>query len=287
FAMDVNAIWAPHALRSIALILSSLSALGLDGERLSSLAPGIDSTPLGEYRREPAALDRAVEIWRGARRHFEVTLPPAEVQRRVNARLARLPESERRYWQKISADGAASTDSLFFLALSLDAAGKPIPVVNTDVATGMFLDNFAASGKPGDKGTIERDASTLVLPYPVGLLVDSLGPLVANDAYASTPIWERFSKDTYHSPRVVWGREVNLISLGLAKVPGSALQSWLQRVLAAVDASGLGYNELWSYRIEGDRLRPTRYGTSSDVQLWNTTDLAVEFVLSRLALPPR
>ncbi len=185
FAMDVNAIWAPHALRSIALILSSLSELGLEGERLSSLAPGIDSTPLGEYRRNPAALDRAVEVWRGARRHFEVTLPPADVRRQVNARLARLPAPERRYWQKIAADRAASTDSLFFLALSLDADGKPIPVVNTDIATGLFLENFAASGKPGDKGTAERDASTLVLPYPVGLLVDSLGPLVANDAYAS------------------------------------------------------------------------------------------------------
>ncbi len=80
---------------------------------------------------------------------------------------------------------------------------------------------------------------------------------------------------------------MNLISLGLAKAPGSALQSWLQRILAAVDASGLGHNELWSYRIEGDRLRPTRYGSSSDVQLWNTTDLAVEFVLSRLGMPPQ
>jgi hypothetical protein len=146
----------------------------------------------------------------------------------------------------------------------------------------MFLENFAASGKSGAQRTAERDASTLVLPYPVGLLVDSLGPVVANDAYASPGIWDRFSKDTYHSPRVVWGREVNLISLGLAGAPGSALQSWLRRILAAVDASGLGYNELWSYRIERNRLLPVRYGSSSDVQLWNTTDLAVEFVLSRL-----
>ncbi len=285
FAMDVNAIWAPHALRSIALIFSSLTALGLDDESLSSVAPGIDSTPLGEYRRDPAALDRAIEIWRGARRHFEVTLPPAEVRHRVNARLARLPAigatllaEDRRRWR-------SSTDSLSFLALSLDADGKPIPVVNTDIATGMFLENFAASGKPGDKETVERDASTLVLPYPVGLLVDSLGPVVANDAYASPEIWERFSKDTYHSPRVVWGREVNLISLGLATGALGECTPVLApgRILAAVDASGLGYNELWSYRIEGDRLRPVRYGTSSDVQLWNTTDLAVEFVLSRFA----
>jgi hypothetical protein len=59
----------------------------------------------------------------------------------------------------------------------------------------------------------------------------------------------------------------------------------VRRTLAAVEASGLGYNELWSYRIEGGRLQPIRYGTSSDIQLWNTTDLAVEFMLSRLPRP--
>ena len=134
---------------------------------------------------------------------------------------------------------------------------------------------------------VARDVSAFVLPYPVGLLVDSLGPVVANDAYASPAIWARFRADTYHSPRVVWGREVNLIFLGLAKAPGVALQTSLRRMLAAVEASGLGHNELWSYRIAGDRLLPVRYGTSSDVQLWNTTDLAVEFVLANLQIPKR
>jgi hypothetical protein len=60
------------------------------------------------------------------------------------------------------------------------------------------------------------------------------------------------------------------------------LRTSLERVLAAVAASGVQHNELWSYRIEGGRLLPTRYGTSSDVQLWSTTDLAVQFALSRL-----
>ena len=55
-----------------------------------------------------------------------------------------------------------------------------------------------------------------------------------------------------------------------------------RRTLDAVRASGLEHSELWSYRIEGGRLRPTRYGTSSDVQLWSSTDLAVQFVLSRI-----
>ncbi|HEX2249477.1 MAG TPA: hypothetical protein VHH32_03965, partial [Gemmatimonadales bacterium] len=105
-------------------------------------------------------------------------------------------------------------------------------------------------------------------------------------AYASREIWERFRKDHYHGPRVVWGREVNLLLLGLAnQLEGNqveALEAALGRTLTAANASGLEHNELWSYEIRGGKLVPVRYGTSSDIQLWNTTDLAVEFALSNL-----
>jgi hypothetical protein len=58
----------------------------------------------------------------------------------------------------------------------------------------------------------------------------------------------------------------------------------LRRVNTAVEASGLKHNELWSYEISGGALRPIRYGASTDVQLWNVTDLAVQFVLKRLGV---
>jgi hypothetical protein len=137
-------------------------------------------------------------------------------------------------------------------------------------------------------------------PYPAGLFIENLGPLVANDAYATPAVWEAFRRDRYHSPYVVWGREVNLFVLGLAKhLEGAldtagrprepalepyvrALASALRRTQAAVEASGLRHNELWSYRIEDGRLHPIRYGASTDAQLWNTTSLAVQFALSRL-----
>ncbi len=241
-----------------------------------SLAPSLDSTTLGEYRRNPASLGRAIEIWRAARRHFQVALPPALAERRVKARLAALPAADRRYWQKMFASRAATTDSVFFLALSLDTDGTPIPVVNTDPATGLFLREFT------DSASLRSTIDPFVHAYPLGLFVDSLGPLVANDAYAPRAVWERFRADAYHSPRVVWGREVNLLLLGLANAAGPVARDALNRTLAAVEASKLGYNELWSYRIARGRLLPVRYGTSSDVQLWNTTDLAVEFVLSGL-----
>ena len=127
--------------------------------------------------------------------------------------------------------------------------------------------------------------------------------MVANDAYASPAVWEAFRQDTYHSPRVVWGREVNLILLGLANQINGAteggsngaasagltaytneMRAALTRINDAVEASGLKHNELWSYEISGGALRPIRYGASTDVQLWNVTDLAVQFVLSRMKL---
>jgi hypothetical protein len=135
------------------------------------------------------------------------------------------------------------------------------------------------------------------------LFVDRLGPVVANDAYAPPSVWEAFRKDTYHSPRVVWGREVNLILLGLANqisgatdVGGKArgvedaaryvddMRSALMQTYLAVEASGLKHNELWSYEIVNGALKPIRYGASTDVQLWNVTDLAVQFVLKGLGV---
>jgi len=265
FAMDINAIWAPEALQAIGTIVGALPGLGL-----------------GPAELDTAALRQAVETWRGARRHFEVALPPAEVDRRVRARLAALPKDEASYWTRVR--NGPARDTLRFLALALDATGRPIPVVNTDPATGLFLD-------PSDYGRIE-DVRPFVRRYPEGLFVAGLGPVVANDAYADPATWERFEQDRYHSPRVVWGREVNLLFLGLAgRIAGepataAPFRDALRRTRAAVDASGLRHNELWSYDIERGRLRPVRYGTSSDVQLWNSTDLAVQYVLSRLEAAP-
>ena len=304
FAMDVNVIWVPQALEGIATILAVLPRIGLDHRALDSLAPEVGHTPLAGYIRDSVSLRRVIETWRGARRHFEVTLGPREIQERLRARLGRLPEEERRYWEQVMATAGEPRDSLAFLALSLDADGKPIPVVNTDPATELFLENRTAAVLAGrvKPEAVLRDIEPFVRNYPVALFVDRLGPLVANDAYASPETWERF-KDPYHGPRVVWGREVNLLSLGLAnQIAGGfddagriadpalrpylrALDDALQRTVAAVHASGLEHNELWSYRIEGGRLLPTRYGTSSDIQLWNGTNLAVQFVLSRLPRP--
>ena len=302
FEMDINAIWAPRALESIGEIMTSLKALGFDMGDLVSRAGAADSS-LAELARDSTTLQRAIQNWRGAGRHFVVTLSPEEIQTKVGAKLQWLPAGERTYWQRILGATGADKSPLSFMAISLDSAGKPIPVVNTDPATALLLRD-ARDVSPEAIGVVERDVRAITRPYPVGLFIDRLGPVVANDAYATPAVWEAFRQDTYHSPRVVWGREVNLILLGLANQIGGAsevaartgataglsayldeLGSALKKTNDAVEASGLKHNELWSYQIEGGTLKPIRYGASTDVQLWNVTDLAVQFVLSRLTLP--
>jgi len=295
-AMDVNAVWVPAALEATRTILAVVDTLGL------AVAPAPAA-----YARDPAALDAAIGTWRGAWRHFEVRLDTAALRSHVAETTGALPERERTFWERRLAESQAAARPLAFLAVALDDAGRPVGVANTDPATALFLGSYTAEILAGARAP----ASVLDLldvigrPYPVGLFVAGLGPLVANDAYASAAVREGFRADLYHSPRVVWGREVNLLLLGLARQIAAAqdgagrlrgdagrlrayvdtLTALLDRIRAAVDASGLRHNELWSYRIGDAGLQPVRYGTSSDIQLWNVTDLAVRFVTD--GLPPR
>jgi hypothetical protein len=253
-------VWVPQALRAVITIDSTLRALGLAG------------IP------EAQGLDAAAQTWRGTARHFAVALAPADVEARVRARLEALPPDERAHWQQVLSRSGMPADSLRFPALALDSAGRPIPVMSTDPAAWLLLEHPGA----------EREADLLrpfLLPYPVGLLIDGIGPVAANDSYAPPAVWEMFERDLYHSPRVVWGREVNVLISALApRVSGgrdSVAAAVLARTLDAVTRSGLKQAELWSYRFEDDSLRPFRYGVSSDVQLWSMTDIAVQFLLAR------
>ena len=310
FAMDINAIWVPQALQSISDILASLRALGFTPQQLSARLPsGFGGSVLGDFLRDSTTLSRAIQNWHGAVSHFVVTLTPEDIQASVQRKLAWLPVNERAYWSDVLAKTHPDSADLTFLAISLDSAGKPIPVVNTDPATWLLLRD-ASDVSPASIAAVRRDVGAIVRNYPVGLLAEGLGPFVANDAYAAQSVWEAFKADTYHSPRVVWGREVNLILLGLANQIESAadsighardtaqnltqngevsryldeMRSALMRTYLAVEGSGLKHNELWSFEIVNGKLRPIRYGASTDTQLWNVTDLAVQFILKRLAV---
>ena len=280
FAMDVNVVWVPESLEAIGDILSELEKIGFSNSDLESRVPEIRTTKFHEYTKSSEALKNAIKIWKGAGKHFEVHLKDDQIRQGIKAKLAWLPEAERNHWAKILPNIKAT--DLKFLALSLDENGKPIPVVNSDHATFLFVEDFTEP----DKVTALTDVFDV--QYPVGLFVEGLGPLCANDTFASPEVWEMF-KDLYHSPRVVWGREVNLLQLGLLKQIQAAtkstdverLRTTLKRTVEAVEASGLKHNELWTYKIEENQLKPVRYGTSTDIQLWNLTDLAVQFLMNR------
>ena len=252
FAFDVNVVWVPQALRGIVAIDSVLRALG---------EPGIEHADL---------IAAGARTWHGASRHFMVTLTPDEVRARVRAKLGSLPAPEQRYWDSVLTRSGVEPDTLRFPAVSLDSAGQPIPVMSTDPGMWLLLERQDPA----------REAELLkpfLLPYPVGLFIDGVGLAVANDAYAAPAVWQLFERDLYHSPRVVWGREVNVLLVALAnRDRPSAVDS----IRAAVARSGLQYAELWSYKFENGTLRPVRYGSASDVQLWTLTDLAVQYLLN-------
>jgi hypothetical protein len=300
YAMDVNAIWVPHALESLGRIVSVLRSLGFSTDSLARALPNVMAgTTLGTYARDSLALRRAIDTWWSASRHFEVVLGAPEVRASIAARVAAMPDEERDYWTTVVGIPGAIPDSLAFMDVALDGDGRPIGVANSDAATRLFLsvDREARGTDQSGVDDLMRDVRLFVRPYPIGLFIERVGPVVANDAYAPPRVWRAFESDPYHGPRVVWGRDVNLFLLGVAgRIAASAdsaaggaaeverqreLRAVLQQVLTAVEASGF-QSELWSYQIEGGRPVPVRYGTSSEVQLWSTTDLAVQFALSKL-----
>ena len=287
YAMDVNAVYVPHALEATQRILTRLRALGLmDAAREPALR---GDRPFARYVRDSSTLGAAIATWRGAIREFEVRLSPADVQQRVAARLAAMPAEERTYWRAFPPSG----EGLEFLAVALDADGRQITVANSDPATRMFLDGLMGGGAPvagAARAALQRDVSLFSREYPEGLLIPAVGAVVANDAFSTPTVWKAFVDDAYHGPRVVWGREVNLFLLGVAshlplvRNDASAtelLRSAAARVRNAVAASGFR-SELWSYAFPNGRPQPVRYGSGGDVQLWSTTDLAVQYVWARL-----
>ncbi len=129
-------------------------------------------------------------------------------------------------------------------------------------------------------------------PEFLALALDERGtPIeVANDAYALPPVWQAFEADPYPGPQVVWGREVNLLLLGnashlplLSADPDMAtlLRNATTAVRNAVAASEF-HSERWRVAVADGRPVPRRYGSGAEVQLWSTTDLAVQYVWSRL-----
>ena len=174
-------------------------------------------------------------------------------------------------------------NSVSFHAISLDAAGKPVPIVHSDETLALLF------GAP-EPATLDSEVQTVIRPFPLGLLTDA-GLLVANPVFADATLKARFTNHAYHGT-VVWSWQQALFASGLEKqlqrtdlpVPVKqhllTAQQTLWRVIQATQS--MRSSELWSWRFEGGRYLSVPFGSSGTdadesnaAQLWSSVYLAV------------
>lgn len=179
---------------------------------------------------------------------------------------------------------ALGRKALSFHALSLSAAGEPIPIMHSDEG---FLLLFARPSPPALDGIV----TTLMRPFPAGLMT-GIGMVVANPTFCAPAIQKRFSRNAYHGT-VVWSWQQALFAAGLARqlergdLPQEVRADLIkaQRILwSAIAATRSMRNaELWSWSYESGRYRLRPFGSSAAdadesnaAQLWSTVYLAVK-----------
>ncbi|WP_419814439.1 hypothetical protein [Glacieibacterium sp.] len=179
---------------------------------------------------------------------------------------------------------AASGLPTRFNAISLDGAGRPIPILNSDDGFALLFGNPSAEQLAITAATIER-------PFPAGLMTGA-GMLVANPVFASAAVKARFGSNAYHGT-VVWSWQQALVAAGLARqlartdlAPGvcGQLLKAQSAVWTAIDASkSVQSSELWSWRFANGRYEIVPFGASgadadesNAAQLWSTVYLAVQ-----------
>ncbi|MEG3168387.1 hypothetical protein U1737_09325 [Sphingomonas sp. LB3N6] len=263
YAYDVNAVWVPAALAAI----ERFAASGL-----------LDRYGTPEDRAAMTKAATQAQVWqRAAPRLFAMTVPNAEASADIAA-----------YARKIGVPSASAlaslgTAPLAFNALSLDDAGKPVPVVHSD-------DGFALLFGTASAADLDRSVDAMMRPFPAGLMTD-IGLLVANPAFAPADVQGRFGATAYHGT-VVWSWQQAILAAGLDRqlarsdLPAATrgrLVSARARLWRAIDAAGeVRTSELWSWAYANGRYTVAPFGASSaDVdesnaaQLWSTVFLAL------------
>ncbi len=265
YPYDVNAILAPAALEAAA----RLEEAGLLSSYLSA-----DDRAL--FARAAAMAG----VWRAkAPGFFDVHLDHAAAVRAVTDYAAASGVSPKPALASLGDGGTR------FHALSLDEAGKPIPVMNSDFGFELLF------GRPADAEAMARDVAALMRPFPAGLMTD-VGMVVADAAYAPAALQPTFTRAAYHGA-VVWSWQQALFAAGLERqlartdLPPSArasLEASQETLWRAIRATPeMSNSELWSWAYEGGRYRVAPFGASSAdadesnaAQLWSTVYLAVK-----------
>ncbi len=264
YAYDVNAVFVPAALAAI----DRLAKAGL----LDRYLTPADRTAFAQAGRMAA-------VWHGkAPPLFATSVPAAAARQAITSYAASAGVAAGPALAAL--DGAALT----FHALSLGAAGKPVPVINSDEGFALLF----GDPPPADLDTY---VTAIMRPFPAGLMTD-VGLLVANPVLAGPDAQARLGKNAYHGA-VVWSWQQALLAAGLERqlarrdlpppvriglVAAQARLWWAITATRAVQSS-----ELWSWSYADGRYTVAPFGSSgadadesNAAQLWSTVYLAVQ-----------
>lgn len=263
YPYDVNAVFVPAALTAASRFYSS----GL-------LDPYLDAADRTLLARAAAMS----QIWNArAGPLFEVDRPNAVARKMIENYAKALGVSAE------SARASIGRESVQFHALSLDADGQAVPVINSDEGFELLF------GSP-DAAALDQSIAALMRPFPAGLRTDA-GIVVANPVFAAPEVQARFSRNAYHGT-VIWSWQQAVLAAGLARqlqrrdLPAPVRQRVreAQRQLwHTIDAGkALRNSELWSWSYQGGRYRVAPFGASqadadesNAAQLWSTVYLAI------------
>jgi hypothetical protein len=268
YPYDVNAVLVPAALEATARLLASgLLDTYVDDEDRKTLGAGTTASAAAKVWR-----DRAPSL-------FNTTVDNEQARTAIKS-----------YAQQI---GVPDTDALAaldtekpatFHAISLDASGNPVPIINSDETLSLL---FATP----DPVTLDSTVTSVMRPFPLGLLTDA-GVLVANPVFADEGLKARFTNHAYHGT-VTWSWQQALFASGLERqlartdLPAPvrqhllAAQKTLWQVIGATQS--VQSSELWSWRFEAGHYRIAPFGASgadadeaNAAQLWSSVYLAVK-----------
>jgi hypothetical protein len=263
YPYDVNAVLVPAALEAA----SRFYASGL-----------LDPYLTAEDRVLFSNAMTAAKIWRvKAPQMFEVGFSHDAASARI-----------RSYAASIDVPAGAALHSLGksalrFHAVSLDAAGQPVPIMNSDEGFELMFDT-------PDSASLDKTVSTLIRPFPAGLMTGA-GMVVANPSFSSQDVRDRLGPAAYHGA-VVWSWQQALLAAGLERqlqrkdLPTAVRRHLMdaQRTLwtAIENTRSMNNSELWSWIYRDGRYQVVPFGTggadadeSNAAQLWSTVYLAV------------
>lgn len=264
YPYDVNVSLVPAALRGAARLYAA-GLLGADTSRA-------------------ATLDSMAALWeQEAPPLFEIRVPELIARQRVAD-----------YASRVGLDPtealASITGPITYRAVSLDAEGTPVPVMNTD-------DGFILLFNNPSEAFLQEAAGRILRPFPAGLRTD-VGLVVANTALdvPDSELHATFTRGDYHGT-VIWSWQQAMLAAGLERQllrtdlqPETrsqlrAAQTELWKVIQA--ASELKSGELWSWKPKDGKavydsfadaaVAENRFVDESNAaQLWSTVYLAVQ-----------